>query len=412
MNFNKNPITDASGRFRFIAPPGKAKVSLGNIPPEYLNIGEVFETVDVRGGDRKTVTFTLTRGLTAEGTIVAEDGKPLVGIPVQVIGADLEDYTSWSASATKDMPKSAADGKWRVPGLEKNAKDFRIAVGPKWEVLTPRQFTLPAENSKPIVVTLKRRAVLTLSGRVVSTTGEALTGAHIGVYARTESTNGAQPSQRNESLQTGPGGTYSLPNIRPDEKVSLNAAMTGYKYLSGGVPARSATGLSASDIVMVRLSGRVTGQVVRPGAAGKTVPAAGAYVWSLDGDHTAFTTTDPGGNFVLTNIPEGSVQLMTAAGRSTASLTANTAAPGTVRVALPAATKPAAATAPGTPEAKQALRRAMLTTMAEEIKGSPGADRSQVVELLAQEDPEAALAVARKSHSDGRVPDGVLATII
>ncbi|MES2465170.1 MAG: carboxypeptidase-like regulatory domain-containing protein, partial [Armatimonadota bacterium] len=416
-----NPKTDATGHFRAVVPPGKTQIQIVGMPEGYLSLARNAEIVEVQRGTSApvAVTLTLVKGLTAEGTVVGEDNQPLEGVRVRVLGTDDYDY-----DFVPDQPKSDTKGKWRVSSLMKNAAGYRIVVDPEWEVVTPKKFPLGAADTadtastSPLVVVLKKRKVLTLSGRVVSTAGTPLPGAQIGIYARAEDKDG-RSSQRNENRQASAEGTYSITNIRTDEIVTVNAYMNGYKYHSGGALTKTESGISVSDIVMVPLTENITGRVVRPGGtAGRSVPVVGAYVWSPDGDEKAVVVTDNKGNFTLANIPAGSVSIMSAAGRSVARITASTAtgstgSTGSVVVALPKEAKVGGAGSISlTQEKINAMRHDILQGMAAEIKGKPGSDRSGVVSQIAADDPTAALALAKAAHSDGIVPDGVIANII
>ena len=396
--------TDANGHFRVVAPPGKVEITPRGLPNGYLLEQNQTQALTLQKGESKSLTFTVQKGLSAEGTVVSTEGTPLPGIHVRVLGANDFDF-SYSGQI---LPVSDAGGKWRVDGLNKNAQGYRIVVDPEWEVVTPaKQFPLPASGGAPLTVTVKRRTTLVFSGRVVSTTSEPLPGAQVNFYASAFGrTTGGGPSQRNETLRTDANGQFKVTNLLPDEKPGFGVSLDGYKYRSGGIQTKTAEGITVSDIVMVGLSGKVSGQVVRPGAKGK-VPVAGAYVWSLDGDDAAVTTTDADGKFTLAQVPSGAVEVTATSGAVFGSASSraveNGAAPVPITLAL--TESPAPAPSP-------ARTAALLTTVADGLKGRPGMDRSVLVSRIAETDPDAAFALAKASHSDGIVPDGVIATII
>ena len=129
-----------------------------------------------------------------------------------------------------------------------------------------------------------------VTGSVVNGSGQGLSGATVAAAGLTTS--------------TAADGSYALNNL-PAGQTTINASLTGFQSGSTTVTVVAATTTAAPAITLVSGSGSITGSVrTTAGAA-----IAGASVGY--GGGTA--TTDANGNYTLTGVPVGTVQLVASA---------------------------------------------------------------------------------------------------
>jgi hypothetical protein len=129
-----------------------------------------------------------------------------------------------------------------------------------------------------------------ISGTVADGNGSALSGATV--------------SAAGLSTSSGGDGSYALNNL-PAGQTTILASLTGYQPGSASVTVVAAATTAAPTITLISATGAISGTVKN--SAGS--PIVGASVGYGGGT----TTTDSNGNYTLTGIPVGTVQLVASA---------------------------------------------------------------------------------------------------
>jgi Domain of unknown function (DUF1929)/Carboxypeptidase regulatory-like domain len=129
-----------------------------------------------------------------------------------------------------------------------------------------------------------------VTGAVADGNGQALSGATV--------------SAAGLSTSSGGDGSYALNNL-PAGQTTILASLTGYQPGSASVSVVAAATTAAPTITLISATGAISGTVKN--SAGS--PIVGASVGYGGGT----TTTDSNGNYTLTGIPVGTVQLVASA---------------------------------------------------------------------------------------------------
>lgn len=129
-----------------------------------------------------------------------------------------------------------------------------------------------------------------VTGSVINGSGQGLSGATVSAAGLTTS--------------TAADGSYALNNL-PAGQTTIQASLTGFQSGSATVTVVAATTTAAPAITLVSGSGSITGSVKT--TAGAAI--AGASVGYGGGS----ATTDANGNYTLTGVPVGTVQLVASA---------------------------------------------------------------------------------------------------
>jgi len=244
-----------------IAPPGYYMLFIlnGSGVPSVASILQVSSTVATVG----TVTgkVTNTAGAPVSGASVSSGGNGAV------TGAD--------GGYTLQLPGGTATLTAALAGYQSASESVTVTAGQSVQAAT-----LQIQPVNPGNVT----------GSVVDSNGAALSGATVTAAGLTTS--------------TAADGSYALNNL-PAGQTTIQASLTGFQSGSTTVTVVAATTTAAPAITLVSGSGSITGNV--KSTSGTAI--AGASVGF--GGGTA--TTDANGNYTLTGVPVGTVQLVASA---------------------------------------------------------------------------------------------------
>jgi uncharacterized GH25 family protein len=286
------------GTYRLRVPSGTSSVYLTQ-PPEGYVYDQKLIPVTVAEGGTQTVDFAVKQGLTVEGTLVDEAGKPVANTSLQASqGFAREVY------ATTD-----AQGRFTAKGLAPG--EVRFSSGPFGDAFAlTGNVTATLPTTAPVRLLMRKPdPAARLSGRVVDTQGLPVAGAKVEVMAvvwNGDSGRGAQLPP----VETDADGRFTTGPIAAEGKVqSVKVTKPGYVFVSGGAVTQAKAGGPATiaDFVLTRLGGVVKGSV--EDAKGK--PVAGARVLSLAGGGAGSeAVTDAAGRFTLTTLPEGKVEII------------------------------------------------------------------------------------------------------
>jgi len=275
-------FTDEKGHYRLRVAPGNSYVYASGGPEGYL---EAHSSADVvtASGEVKTVSFKLKRGqrgLSISGTVVDTEGNPVPNVPITIVmkceetryqplplppyllppsGNDKKDIASKTVVAialpSSYSSKTDARGNFTVSGLTPGKAsvstntDFFLDEHNPWELAEPVEIELP--TSEPIRVVVRKLNLLTLTGRVVDTSGNPIPGAAVKFCLFMPAGNGLSGWATPRELGTDAEGRFSLDGIRPELNIEgLHAEKPGYKYVSGGQVAREGDELKVTDVVL------------------------------------------------------------------------------------------------------------------------------------------------------------------
>lgn len=245
---------------------------------------------------------------TVTGKVTNDQGAPISGASVSSGGNGA--ITGSDGGYTLQVPSGTVTLTAALAGYQNASESVTVTAGESTQAAT-----LQIQPINPGNVT----------GPVADSNGQPLSGATV--------------SSAGLSTSTAADGSYALNNL-PAGQTTIQASLTGFQSGSATVTVVAATTTAAPPITLVSGSGSITGSVKT--TAGAAI--AGASVGY--GGGTA--TTDENGNYTLTGVPVGTVQLVAAASgfqSATQSVAVNGGATSTANFMLAAA--PAGGTVTG-----------------------------------------------------------------
>ncbi|HET8888819.1 MAG TPA: carboxypeptidase regulatory-like domain-containing protein [Candidatus Angelobacter sp.] len=210
---------------------------------------------------------------TVTGKVTNASGAPISGASVSSGGNGA--ITGSDGGYTLQLPGGTATLTAALAGYQNASGSVAVTAGQSTQAET-----LQLQPINPGNVT----------GTVADGNGQALGGATV--------------SAAGLSMTSGGDGSYTLNNL-PAGQTTIQASLTGYQPGSTSVNVVAATTTAAPAITLVSSSGAISGAV--KSAAGGAI--AGASVGYGGGT----TTTDTAGNYTLTGVPVGTVQLVASA---------------------------------------------------------------------------------------------------
>lgn len=382
-------LSDKQGKFTARIPPGRSSVRVFN--PDGYGRPEDAISITVERGERKALTIKVAKAVSLSGTVVDAQGKPVPNESINIRIGESESTAKMGGRSTTDQAgkftfRDLVEGKARIIV----GRDFGPA---KWELIEPKELTIPA--SSPVKVVVKKQQLLTLTGRTVTSDGKPVSGVSIKLDVRAPE---PEHRVRFEEVTSDRGGLISLAGLNQGTRIDVKSVeKQGYKLISGGEFTGTKTTLTLSDIVLAPLGGKLSGKVVDASGA----PVAGATVAALESWPDGQTKTNASGSFTLASIPEGELMVMAARGLDVGKAQARTgSSPVTITLAE---TK----RYPGqdTRTASTVLKEAWSQSK------DKGYHRRDYLALeMAPYDPDLVLEIAR--GEDGAVPDSVLAGTI
>ena len=237
---------------------------------------------------------------TITGTVTNTAGAPISGASVSSGGNGA--ITGADGGYTLQVPGGTSTITAALAGYQSASESVTVTAGQSTQAAT-----LQIQPINPGNVT----------GTVVDGNGQPLSGATVSAAGLTTSTAG--------------DGSYALNNL-PAGQTTIQASLTGFQSGSTSVNVVASATTTAPAITLVSSSGSITGSV-------KTTAGA-AIVGASVGYGGGTATTDANGNYTLTGVPVGTVQLVASASgfqSVTQSVTVNGGATSTANFALAAA---------------------------------------------------------------------------
>ncbi|HEY2114054.1 MAG TPA: carboxypeptidase regulatory-like domain-containing protein [Candidatus Angelobacter sp.] len=245
---------------------------------------------------------------TVTGTVTNTAGAPISGASVSSGGNGA--ITGADGGYTLQVPAGTSTLTAALAGYQSASESVTVTAGQSTQAAT-----LQIQPINPGNVT----------GTVIDGNGQPLSGATVSAVGL--------------STSTAADGSYALNNL-PAGQTTIQASLTGFQSGSTTVTVVAATTTAASAITLVSSSGSITGSVKNTSGA--------AIVGASVGYGGGTATTDANGNYTLTGVPVGTVQLVASASgfqSVTQSVTVNGGATSTANFTLTAA--PAGGTVTG-----------------------------------------------------------------
>lgn len=296
----------ADGRFMIRLLPVKGKVYVDNPPRGYLKIPEKDgTTVELQEGQTVTVTLKLRKGLTITGTAVDQDGNPAAGVPFFVT-VPYDKTAGYNPDNTQIQFTTDEKGHFEASGLPAGNGILSMGVVEtgEWE-MPDRQLDIEMPSKEPLRITLTRKAMNSVTGRVVDAHNRPRPGVKVTFGMLTRQYGVPQPL----TAVTGDDGRYTLANIPEGSTVNLlTLAKEGYCRLFY-VPLTNGGQATIDDAVMAACDAVARGTV--RDADGR--PVVGATVVSAESGLGARAVTDAAGAFTLKEQPSvGELHLIAA----------------------------------------------------------------------------------------------------
>jgi hypothetical protein len=201
-------------------------------------------------GDMKTLAIVLTRGVMLRGKVLGPDGKPLPGVTVATLELRNARMLLSAPPDPGDLPATDAEGMFSVPVRPASyTVYFRL---PGYAPSLLRDLKVDAET-QPIEVTLT--PAVSISGRVVSSTGDAMSGLIVATY----------PQGFTITTTTSESGAFTLSGLPPE---SLNIDISD---VAGQIHEMRQLKAPAENVLIeLTPTVRVAGRVIRKGGGAVT----------------------------------------------------------------------------------------------------------------------------------------------
>jgi uncharacterized GH25 family protein len=282
------------------------------VAPGYAREVKLFEAAGKAGSIDK-VTVELRRGAPVSGQVVDAAGKAVAGAHVTPVDAS----SPWAGTFERDRATTDGKGKFKFDALAAGTFRFEARHG-QHAPGSSAAITLDGQNARTDV-TIRLADSARIAGRVVSKSGQPVSGAGLRVAAK----NAGYARQLARQAYTDDKGRFDVTGLprAPVQVVAIHdtASSSMLELDLGAEPEK--TGLT----IVLDVDGAIAGIVVT--AQGDPVPeaqvtatpelTAGAQLSTLRLRGASQDVTDSAGKFELTGLPKGTYRLraMRAGGR-------------------------------------------------------------------------------------------------
>ena len=292
--------TDSQGVYTLRVAPGQSQIYICEAPDGYLSpTGTPMTPVTAAAGDSKQVDFQLNAAQSIEGSAVDQAGKPVAGVTVSL------NSTATGAFDPAGSPQGVASDSGEFKILNLATGSYKVAVSGAWSVTSPDQVNVPA--SGPVKIVLSPLKLADIIGRTIDPAGNAVPGVELDFMVMVP--NGQFMTGSQVVVDSGQNGSFALPNLKPEDEVTVTIKKNGYALVSGGQIVASDGGFSIADPVLAPLNATVSGTVRDTsgnGVGGAWVAVAGP------GGPALPMPADSKGRFELTGLTPGSVTIAAA----------------------------------------------------------------------------------------------------
>jgi RNA polymerase sigma factor (sigma-70 family) len=303
-------VTDAQGRYEFLAPPGSVYVipglPRGYSPPTQRDPRQDLQGTVPEGARQHTLpAIELTPAIVVRGTVVDADGKPVAGAQVRAMGM-AQSHQFGNFDLSDRIVSTNARGEFAFDEVSP-ATELRLTVKHQGAFLA-QALTVKGEQKQPLALPISPAHAARLTGRLVDTAGKPVPNAELEVWHRpwmpppNEGTPHKVAFDGKPALRSDAAGKFETPPLVPDGEYRIEVRAEGFQTeRSPWQPAGGKPTLTVADVVLPRL--QALGGSVRD-RQGKPVP--GARVLYVDNRSRATATTDAEGRFRLANPLVGS----------------------------------------------------------------------------------------------------------
>jgi hypothetical protein len=296
-NGDYNTSTGSDGRYSLQVPPGTVTLKATAYDTAADQSVKGSASLTVEDEHSYTLDINIPEGSGLAGTITLPDspGSSVVVRAYRVTAAGeslaAENYQYYSGTTGAYAFRTLAAGSYIV---RFSAGGYRTQC---YGGTSCTAVTVKADQvTRPIDVTLVKASPGTLTGKVLDSTGAAISGVSVTAAYNTLTA----------SATTDAAGAYTLPNLGSGLDWSLTFAKSGYgSRTTWATPKEGAT----TQVATMRLFGYgVVSGTIR-GSGGAALPGASVSLSGGPYQNTFTTTTDAAGSYRFTNVPSGQYRL-------------------------------------------------------------------------------------------------------
>ncbi len=298
--------TDADGRYRIRAEPGRMSIQLHGVPKPYLGLdGGDYPMLDVQG-DRTWPDLKLAPAGGLDGLVVDETGRPVAGAMVNFLAVDRPGFYPLRHST-----EAGPEGTFHLDRIDRDAPvSLWAGAG---DAVTDGTITVrPNEVKGKVTLTVDPKHAFQIRGLASDATGKRIAGASVMLgwlrpnpdpRLRRDGTRVGGLRTPLASAITGEDGWFVFRGLWPGLSYDITIEAKGYrKTVVPDLTGKAGETRDVGKIVVLSTVGHVSGRVV--GSDGQ--PIARAAVFNRgDSAESIATSTVPEGRFRLEGLLPG-----------------------------------------------------------------------------------------------------------
>ena len=296
--------TDAEGRYRIPARPGKILINLKDVPKTHLRLDHSeFPSLDVKT-DQTWPELKLSPAIGLDGIVVDRTGKPVAGAEVFV------DVPDPPGVHSHDLPiVTGPGGTFHIDQLEPDdAVSLHARAGGATTDGAIVVETGAANDRRKITLTLDTAHACRIRGLVTDLTGKRIAGAQMMLrwhrsYVSKKPNSASGIGSPIAMYTTTDNGLFVFRDLWPGDRYSIVIEARGHARIeTPELTGKAGETLDAGKIVLANTSGYLAGRVI--GSDGK--PIAGANIFNHgDAPQPVATASDSQGRFRLEGVFPG-----------------------------------------------------------------------------------------------------------
>jgi RNA polymerase sigma factor (sigma-70 family) len=294
--------TDADGRYRIAARPGKTMIQAANLPETYLRIDySDYPQLDVKD-DQTWPDLKLTPAASIDGVVVDETGRPVNKAAVYLLVPDA------GRPVRAGFVETGPDGAFHFDQVDPDDK-LALWAGAGDATTHGAVVVRPSDVKGKVRVTIDPSQTVRIRGQVTDARGQRIAGATLMLrwlrpYASEKGeAKGRELGSPQSFGTTRDDGRFVFRGLWPGLKYSVVVEARGYdKVETRQVIGKAGETHDLGKIVLINTRGYLAGRVVGPDGR----PIVGAEVFNRgDGPEPLATSTDAQGRFRLDGMYPG-----------------------------------------------------------------------------------------------------------